>query len=135
MFRTPPMSTRTTTLLPYTPFFRSLVSRHCQPARRGRADLRARHGRAGEDRRAGAPDHPPRRSEARQGDRDSLHWPASRREAARGAVPRQRRSEEHTSELQSLMRISYDVFCLKKKKPKHTTQTSAAKHYMCNNKT
>src|SRR3546814_8527678 len=30
------------------------------------------------------------------------------------------RSEEHTSELQSLMRISYAVFCLKKKKEKHT---------------
>src|SRR3546814_9805702 len=35
---------------------------------------------------------------------------------------RVRRSEEHTSELQSLMRISYAVFCLKKKKKKHTTQ-------------
>src|SRR3546814_6647769 len=34
------------------------------------------------------------------------------------------RSEEHTSELQSLMRISYAVFCLKKKKTKHTIQTS-----------
>src|SRR3546814_10125117 len=33
------------------------------------------------------------------------------------------RSEEHTSELQSLMRISYAVFCLKKKKRQHTTQT------------
>src|SRR3546814_9141531 len=33
------------------------------------------------------------------------------------------RSEEHTSELQSLMRISYAVFCLKKKKDKHTQQT------------
>src|SRR3546814_9253859 len=32
---------------------------------------------------------------------------------------RDRRSEEHTSELQSLMRISYAVFCLKKKKKKH----------------
>src|SRR3546814_2105196 len=32
------------------------------------------------------------------------------------------RSEEHTSELQSLMRISYAVFCLKKKKRQHTTQ-------------
>src|SRR3546814_3951905 len=32
------------------------------------------------------------------------------------------RSEEHTSELQSLMRISYAVFCLKKKKKKHTTR-------------
>src|SRR3546814_5187520 len=35
---------------------------------------------------------------------------------------RERRSEEHTSELQSLMRISYAVFCLKKKKNKHTNQ-------------
>src|SRR3546814_6137785 len=34
--------------------------------------------------------------------------------------PVRRRSEEHTSELQSLMRISYDVFCLKKKKQKKT---------------
>src|SRR3546814_5514712 len=34
------------------------------------------------------------------------------------------RSEEHTSELQSLMRISYAVFCLKKKKHKHTNQKS-----------
>src|SRR3546814_6593956 len=34
------------------------------------------------------------------------------------------RSEEHTSELQSLMRISYAVFCLKKKKKLKTTQTS-----------
>src|SRR3546814_9710364 len=33
-----------------------------------------------------------------------------------------RRSEEHTSELQSLMRISYAGFCLKKKKKKHTTK-------------
>src|SRR3546814_7125718 len=33
-----------------------------------------------------------------------------------------RRSEEHTSELQSLMRISYAVFCLKKKKNKHKTK-------------
>src|SRR3546814_9052309 len=41
------------------------------------------------------------------------------------------RSEEHTSELQSLMRISYAVFCLKKKKDtnkKHTTSTILQKH-------
>src|SRR3546814_4407171 len=36
------------------------------------------------------------------------------------ARSRDRRSEEHTSELQSLMRISYAVFCLKKKNSKHT---------------
>src|SRR3546814_3400774 len=38
---------------------------------------------------------------------------------------RDRRSEEHTSELQSLMRISYAVFCLKKKKPKPRRQRTA----------
>src|SRR3546814_8146852 len=37
----------------------------------------------------------------------------------------QLRSEEHTSELQSLMRISYAVFCLKKKKPQKTRSTIA----------
>src|SRR3546814_5801788 len=37
--------------------------------------------------------------------------------------PRER-SEEHTSELQSLMRISYAVFCLKKKNIRHTSETS-----------
>src|SRR3546814_9363132 len=40
------------------------------------------------------------------------------------ARERARRSEEHTSELQSLMRISYAVFCLKKKNQLHTTQPS-----------
>src|SRR3546814_2230751 len=38
-------------------------------------------------------------------------------------VPDERRSEEHTSELQSLMRISYAVFCLKKKKTHQVYQT------------
>src|SRR3546814_9708518 len=38
--------------------------------------------------------------------------------------PSATRSEEHTSELQSLMRISYDVFCLKKKKQKQETYTN-----------
>src|SRR3546814_2589819 len=43
-------------------------------------------------------------------------------QAGRGVdLPGQLRSEEHTSELQSLMRISYAVFCLKKKKNKQTT--------------
>src|SRR3546814_4611425 len=44
----------------------------------------------------------------------TLHMPLN--EHTRGKA----RSEEHTSELQSLMRISYAVFCLKKKKNKHT---------------
>src|SRR3546814_1848653 len=42
---------------------------------------------------------------------------------AAGSVRPLRRSEEHTSELQSLMRLSYDVFCLKKKK-KNTRRTN-----------
>src|SRR3546814_9378687 len=47
---------------------------------------------------------------------------------AEGVWPRgaNRRSEEHTSELQSLMRISYAVFCLKKKK-KHTAKQTTTK--------
>src|SRR3546814_5800154 len=49
---------------------------------------------------------------------------AVRREARRrGGDPF--RSEEHTSELQSLMRISYAVFCLKKKKTKHTANLTS----------
>src|SRR3546814_3535613 len=54
------------------------------------------------------------------------------------AVAEQRRSEEHTSELQSLMRISYAVFCLKKKKNKMkdntrpvTNTTKSQKHCEC----
>src|SRR3546814_5896495 len=39
-------------------------------------------------------------------------------------TPKSMRSEEHTSELQSLMRNSYAVFCLKKKKRKHTPQNN-----------
>src|SRR3546814_7946970 len=42
----------------------------------------------------------------------------------------QRRSEEHTSELQSLMRISYAVFCLKKKNNKQTQKTQQSTHTM-----
>src|SRR3546814_1733777 len=40
-----------------------------------------------------------------------------------------RRSEEHTSELQSLMRISYAVFCLKKKKTQNNNINLIARHY------
>src|SRR3546814_1039756 len=53
--------------------------------------------------------------------RDPASAPARRRRSRRSAAPSRAcrtRSEEHTSELQSLMRISYAVFCLKKKKKK-----------------
>src|SRR3546814_9313106 len=45
-----------------------------------------------------------------------------------GIAPGMGRSEEHTSELQSLMRISYAVFCLKKKKQQSTTTTTHIKN-------
>src|SRR3546814_4152098 len=48
--------------------------------------------------------------------------------AVRAVEAFQSRSEEHTSELQSLMRISYAVFCLKKKKAKRTTTTNIVTH-------
>src|SRR3546814_2304100 len=51
------------------------------------------------------------------------HVPASRCGRPYGAAARTMRSEEHTSELQSLMRISYAVFCLKKKN-KHIKNTN-----------
>src|SRR3546814_1876625 len=89
MIRRPPRSTRTYTLFPYTTLFRSGPYR--------RRPRRCRHN-------AGS------RSEcARTADRGGRCG----RCAARRALGR---SEEHTSELQSLMRISYAVFCLKKKK-------------------
>src|SRR3546814_1799301 len=47
---------------------------------------------------------------------------------ARSRVPDVDRSEEHTSELQSLMRISYAVFCLKKKKKQPSNRTVYEAH-------
>src|SRR3546814_6075636 len=48
------------------------------------------------------------------------------------AEPDRARSEEHTSELQSLMRISYAVFCLKKKKKQHLDKTLTHTHTTTN---
>src|SRR3546814_8635985 len=93
MIRRPPRSTRTDTLFPYTTLFRSPVARARRAARHPHARV------AGFDR--GVPRH---------------HRPAERSAGARRRSERRLRSEEHTSELQSLMRISYAVFCLKKKK-------------------
>src|SRR3546814_4215110 len=94
MIRRPPRSTRTDTLFPYTTLFRSSE----QPT--DRADPRGRH-TIGVGFRDAAPIDQTTGIGAR-----SLHSPS----------PSGARSEEHTSELQSLMRISYAVFCLKKKK-------------------
>src|SRR3546814_11284807 len=106
MIRRPPRSTRTDTLFPYTTLFRSV---------RARRGVRPVPGAARAARPAGR--HALRR---RAADARSRPRAGGRAEAAgrRRAVARPRaedRSEEHTSELQSLMRISYAVFCLKKK--------------------
>src|SRR3546814_11827477 len=116
MLRRPPRSTRTDTLFPYTTLFRS-----------------AHHGRHGDSLGAG-PNGLYRRSSFYGRSSSDLgglaRWLACRvrlharlgyrcRRAGPRAADgqgRRARSEEHTSELQSLMRISYAVFCLKKKK-------------------
>src|SRR3546814_5444951 len=102
MIRRPPRSTRTDTLFPYTTLFRS-----CFPEGADAGQCRARDGRQGTDDARGGD---PRR--AARGCRCLIiaMW-----RSTPGAASR---SEEHTSELQSLMRISYAVFCLKKKKNK-----------------
>src|SRR3546814_3890782 len=109
MIRRPPRSTRTDTLFPYTTLFRS------RPGRR--RDGRTRHAR----RAAGVqPDlSRDRRIPARSGGRPMS--PRNTRPVEQVLSDEEKlelRSEEHTSELQSLMRISYAVFCLKKKKNK-----------------
>src|SRR3546814_2875149 len=107
MIRPPPRSTRTDTLFPYTTLFRSagLEPRLGQIDQPAALLARIDHRRRGL-RLAGNVDHlgaHARTAVAGHGHR-----------AAHGQ--RSTRSEEHTSELQSLMRISYAVFCLKKKK-------------------
>src|SRR3546814_2517156 len=111
MIRRPPRSTRTDTLFPYTTLFRSGHLRQCrpQPAHHHQPDRHAGHGRDdGDGRRLWRRIRKPERGRLREDLRP--RWPAHP-----GKVEQQR-SEEHTSELQSLMRISYAVFCLKKKK-------------------
>src|SRR3546814_7588862 len=101
MIRRPPRSTRTDTLFPYTTLFRSRTLsggwKHSAPGVR-RVVVKTRYvQQAGKNGKAAA--------HLRYIQRDGTS-----RDGERG------RSEEHTSELQSLMRISYAVFCLKKKK-------------------
>src|SRR3546814_1822242 len=113
MIRRPPRSTRTDTLFPYTTLFRSLddeveVSPHG----------RAAHGRDGRSGRTGTAAHP-RKKHLREDEGQAQRRVLGAVEDGEGQGAQSlkvSRSEEHTSELQSLMRISYAVFCLKKKK-------------------
>src|SRR3546814_9376586 len=136
MIRRPPRSTRTDTLFPYTTLFRSGrgAGRLRTP---GESHRHARH-RAGDR----ASDRPSRGSRG-----NGTPWPRGgyrplqlapgapeahrrlqrslyERPLAQSAALVATRSEEHTSELQSLMRISYAVFCLKKKKNNNNSNTT-----------
>src|SRR3546814_2540074 len=114
MIRRPPRSTRTDTLFPYPTLFRSLVQRlDLAPEAIGLGgDLGGRHVVAGTPDFAGVGEAHFLRPFVDQ--LDEAHIVLAHR--LRNRVPA--RSEEHTSELQSLMRISYAVFCLKKTKTK-----------------
>src|SRR3546814_10250140 len=105
MIRRPPRATRTDTLFPYTTLFRSSVPK-TRLARAARNSILGTHCRVA----------PLRGREAVRADRrlraDEKHI------RTQSTI----RSEEHTSELQSLMRLSYAAFCLKKKKHQNYTK-------------
>src|SRR3546814_5776663 len=121
MIRRPPRATRTDTLFPYTTLFRSSSNRpllitSCHATTGERHVQRSHlslllHGCVADDR--------PR----------ALSRKTRTRQQALFCLP-ELRSEEHTSELQSLMRISYAVFCLKKKKKQNLeeTKTQSTQH-------
>src|SRR3546814_4554826 len=119
MIRRPPGSTRTDTLFPYTTLFRSAFERHDGGRIAGKALLRK-----GIHLKEGNGVHIICSSLSRQHSYSpcSASCSCSISTAAsfdrRGSLWLSTRSEEHTSELQSLMRISYAVFCLKKKNQK-----------------
>src|SRR3546814_1883182 len=104
MIRRPPRSTRTDTLFPYTTLFRSQAVRERSPL--GEVPLWW----------------------SRTSDHACTHFVF--REVSSPTQPGQvrLRSEEHTSELQSLMRTSYAVFCLKKKKQSRSLHETAKAH-------
>src|SRR3546814_7984052 len=123
MILPPPKSTRTDTLFPDTTLFRSAHDRG-EDRRKKKAERKRveQHLSQDDEHRFGIVDRRRMGAEPRapdQPDRDR----ADQRNAHPGQAdePRRRdiRSEEHTSELQSLMRTSYAVFCLKQKKQHH----------------
>src|SRR3546814_10493646 len=148
MIRRPPRSTRTDTLFPYTTLFRSAGGGlgeagflHLQQLQHQPAGHRLRFDQPHHDDVAKGEDAPP--AAADQGVAPFIviveigRQAADRHQPVAAALVESHeqseagdpRSEEHTSELQSLMRISYAVFCLKKKKKKNkqtpfTTKTT-----------
>src|SRR3546814_4377514 len=114
MLRPPPRSTRTNTLLPYTTLFRSGGADRRLPAHCLLRQRQARGGRCGGVAQSACMLMNSRRRPLSGSTNDSP------RASSFNGREKSFRSEEHTSELQSLMRISYAVFCLKTKKHKQT---------------
>src|SRR3546814_1419556 len=111
MIRRPPRSTRTDTLFPYTTLFRSKLL----PSSR-QANIRSSATR-------------PAASAGLSGPSTIVAYLGNvHRHAGKPRYNLHSRSEEHTSELQSLMRISYAVFCLKKKKLTSRKQNTQRPH-------
>src|SRR3546814_5921902 len=111
MTRRPPRSTRTDTLFPYTTLFRSSHTRHPRTAR---PDGR-KHGQKSRSRLGTRQARFLRRIIPTTGVQNERSHRVRRTTASFHRAHRASgRSEEHTSELQSLMRTSYAVFCLKK---------------------
>src|SRR3546814_2769095 len=139
MIRRPPISTRTDTLFPYTTLFRSIQPDHQRLGCAGSAGLRHRRGhQQGKDRAQAKSRRRLVQADQRRHRQDfqrkmvryrhlelrglqevTLHARDYTVGAARRMGLDAPRSEEHTSELQSLMRISYAVFCLKTKTKKN----------------
>src|SRR3546814_1594877 len=113
MIRRPPRSTRTDTLFPYTTLFRSALCASARPrAVAVSSPVVQPLGLAGTDQRAAVP----------------VFRSAGTAVSGSPRVSGTGRSEEHTSELQSLMRISYAVFCLKKKNTKRCVDNILITH-------
>src|SRR3546814_1586627 len=115
MIRRPPRSTRTDTLVPYATLFRSPCAQAVEGDADGADELDRRHqaDRQAVERQIERTVH--RRQAGAEGQKQQAR---ARRRLDEG------RSEEHTSELQSLMRISYAVFCLKKTKQEYSNRTT-----------
>src|SRR3546814_10202305 len=113
MIRRPPRSTRTDTLFPYTTLFRSLAHYANQAPALDHTD-------------GISADFGPWRFNLRNSNTEPLLRlnVESRNDTALMQERTAERSEEHTSELQSLMRISYAVFCLQKKTQTNTAHTN-----------
>src|SRR3546814_5892011 len=113
MIRRPPRSSRTDTLLPYTPLFRSVSASTLEPeVRKDLASQKVNGGNVAAASLVG-------KRVAEKAKAAGIELVAFDRSGFR-----YHRSEEHTSELQSLMRTSYAVFCLKKKKNRYINKYS-----------